>query len=381
VTAVWLEVPLGKCCEVLPGFAFDSAQFTDGDGMPLVRIRDVVRGRTDTYFNGSFDKKFLIADRDLLIGMDGQFNRATWQGGPALLNQRVCKVAGISDLIDDRYLFHFLPQALKGIEDETPFVTVKHLSTPRLKAVPIPLPPISEQRRIAAILDTADEVRAKHRAALETLQSLGQAVYREKFGDPLSGDCLYPTTTLAQAVDFVGGGTPSRAIPAYYNGDICWATSKDMKRPFLDGTQEHITNDAIARSATKLVPEGTVLVVVKSKVLAHSLPVALARVPTCFGQDLKGLKPKQGWDSAFVAMSIRIVERWLLKQARGVNTEGLTLEHLRSVPIIEAPPSEQAAFGRVAETLERMATTADGANLALDALYASLQQRAFQGAL
>ena len=89
--------------------------------------------------------------------MDGQFNAERWRSGKALLNQRVCKIESLEKL-DERYLSHLLPNKLKEIEDKTAFVTVKHLSVKKIKEIKFPLPPIDEQKRIAAILDKADQI-------------------------------------------------------------------------------------------------------------------------------------------------------------------------------------------------------------------------------
>ncbi len=104
----------------------------------------------------------------------------------ALLNQRVCKIDEISGDIDRGYLGRFLPVALKEIEDATPFVTVKHLSVKALNEIQIPLPPLAEQKRIAAILDAADNLRAKRRESLAELDTLLQSTFLDLFGDPVT---------------------------------------------------------------------------------------------------------------------------------------------------------------------------------------------------
>jgi len=205
MTKAWPEVALGDVVQLLAGFAFDAAQFSDGGGTPLIRIRDVTRGRTKTFFDGGYDQRYVVNDGEILIGMDGQFNRARWKGGPALLNQRVCKITSSSGSLENDYLFHFLPQALKSVEDETPFVTVKHLSMPKLKSIKIPLPPLDEQRRIAAILDKADEVRSKRKAALETLETLSQAIFIEMFGDPTTNPVGWPSRPLGEVATLQRG--------------------------------------------------------------------------------------------------------------------------------------------------------------------------------
>lgn len=151
----WPMVRLGDVCEILNGFAFSSKKFGAEGDMPIIRIRDVVSGTTSTYYSGDWDEKYLIQAGEILVGMDGDFNYARWNSAPALLNQRVCKVSADEQHITDAYLFHVLQFPLRDIWEKTAFVTVKHLSAKRLAEALIPLPPLEEQRRIAAILDEA----------------------------------------------------------------------------------------------------------------------------------------------------------------------------------------------------------------------------------
>ena len=125
----WKIKRLGSIIEILSGFAFDSKLFNDNKGLPLIRIRDIKRSYSETFYSGDFHEKYVVKRGDVLIGMDGEFNIAEWNGINALLNQRVCKIASYdTNIIDKRYLLYFLPMKLREIEDKTSFVTVKHLS-------------------------------------------------------------------------------------------------------------------------------------------------------------------------------------------------------------------------------------------------------------
>jgi type I restriction enzyme, S subunit len=136
----WDQRSLGEHTDLLSGFAFKSERFnTDKAGMPLVRIRDVVLGTTSTFYDGPYDSQFVVNDGEILIGMDGEFNCAKWKGGPSLLNQRVCRIRAKNSALNEDYLFRFLPDALKTIEDRTSFATVKHLSAKDIRAIEIPI--------------------------------------------------------------------------------------------------------------------------------------------------------------------------------------------------------------------------------------------------
>ena len=178
-----MEVRLPEVCNIQYGFAFDSAKFSATTGTPLIRIRDVVRGYSETYTTENYNDEYLVNDDDLLIGMDGEFNIARWNGGPALLNQRVCRLLPKGD-IDKGYLFYFMPQALKQIEDRTPFVTVKHLSAKQLNSITIPLPTLEIQQRIACVLDKLTHLISLCKQQLAKLDELVKARFVEMFGDP-----------------------------------------------------------------------------------------------------------------------------------------------------------------------------------------------------
>lgn len=194
---------LPEVCTIQYGFPFDSAKFSDSNGMPLIRIRDVVRGYSETYTTEEYKSEYIVHENDLLIGMDGEFNIAKWGKTPALLNQRVCRLAP-KDSIDKDYLFYFMPIALKRIEEKTPFVTVKHLSAKELNKIEIPVLPLEEQRKIAETLSKVDELIAFREQQLAKLDELVKARFVEMFGDPadnVNNLPASPMTAICQIID------------------------------------------------------------------------------------------------------------------------------------------------------------------------------------
>lgn len=153
----WSRVPLGSVAKIINGFPFKSGGF-GAIGHPVIRIRDVTRGFTNTRFDGDAPAGFWVEAGDLIVGMDGDFQTAFWRSDPALLNQRVCKLVPDQTRIDRRYLAYILPGYLELINANTPSVTVKHLSSKTLASIPLPLPPLARQRAIA---DRIDELFAE----------------------------------------------------------------------------------------------------------------------------------------------------------------------------------------------------------------------------
>lgn len=121
--------------------------------MPLVRIRDVGKDATDTFYSGGFEDRYIVEAGDLLVGMDGDFNCARWRGPKSLLNQRVCKISIDSDKYLPRFLDYVLPGYLRAINRATSSITVKHLSSRTVEQIPVPLPPMEEQVQIVAEIE------------------------------------------------------------------------------------------------------------------------------------------------------------------------------------------------------------------------------------
>ena len=108
-------VELKEYIGILSGYAFNSKLFNDKkEGIPLIRIRDVGKNISKTFFSGDYDEKFIVNKGDFLIGMDGDFRLAEWKGDKALLNQRVCKLS-MSDVSSNAFLYIFLSKP--GVEE------------------------------------------------------------------------------------------------------------------------------------------------------------------------------------------------------------------------------------------------------------------------
>lgn len=179
---------LTDMCTIQYGYAFDSKEFTDNSNFPqLVRIRDVKRGYSETFFRGKYSLEYIIHTGDLLIGMDGEFNIARWRSGDALLNQRVCKVT-VKEDVDEEYLRFSLSRALKQIENRTSFVTVKHLSTKELNSLELECPNIQKQKEISDRLVKIEEIISLRQQQLAKLDELVKARFVEMFGDVIHND-------------------------------------------------------------------------------------------------------------------------------------------------------------------------------------------------
>lgn len=383
----WEKHRLGEHVEILSGFAFDSESFADSGEMPIVRIRDVVRGRSQTFYKGKYDERYVLRDGDLLIGMDGEFNLARWQGGPAVLNQRVCRIAASNGVLDDGYLFRFLPAALKAIEDVTPYVTVKHLSVKTIREIDIPVPPLAEQQRIAEVLDRADALRTKRRAALAQLDSLTQSIFLDMFGDPATNPKAWPRMVLGELSvngfqnglykhsSHYGTGTPILRIDAFYDGVVTGLdTLKRLRASALEietyGLHEgdvvvNRVNSIEYLGKSAIVPFLREPVVFESNMMRFAVDgkIALPSYIVAFLQ------------SGFIKSQIGVAAKQAVNQASINQTDVAAFQF--NIP----PLSVQRTFVSRIAAVNKLKATHRAALTQLDALFASLQHRAFRGEL
>ena len=188
-------------CDIQYGYAFDSACFTEDDSyLPLVRIRDVKRGFSETFYSGEYPEEYVIHKGDLIVGMDGEFNIARWKSIDALLNQRVCKLKA-KEGTNEEYLRFALVKALKTIEDKTVFVTVKHLSAKELNKLELDMPGIEEQNVRAESMAKLEKVISHRKEELSALDNLIKARFVEMFGDPVSNPYGYDKVALSDLAD------------------------------------------------------------------------------------------------------------------------------------------------------------------------------------
>ncbi len=134
------------------GFAFNSKQFNEYDGFPIIRIRDIKNNSTKTRYQGDYNENYIVENGDLIIGMDGEFNHVIWRGGKALLNQRVCRIIKYENCLKE-YISYMLTKPIKQIENETVAVTVKHISVRQILEIQIPIPPLEVQKEIVAEIE------------------------------------------------------------------------------------------------------------------------------------------------------------------------------------------------------------------------------------
>jgi type I restriction enzyme S subunit len=278
--------PMGTVCKVFNGYAFKSELFNSlGDGVPLVRIRDLNTGLSGTFYSGEFDESYVVHDKDILIGMDGSFIPIRWKHGRALLNQRVCRIQDFSSDVVGDFLFYILKIELQTIEDNTQLSTVKHLSSRQLVDLRVPLPPLRVQQEIVSILDKFTELEAELEAELdartkqyESYRARALDLSRTREEHPYSGliQELCPDGVqyfaLQDVFEMKNGYTPSKSNPNFWNnGSIPWFRMDDIR---AKGRVLNKSTQMVAKVAVKsgsLFEANSVILATSATIGEHAL--------------------------------------------------------------------------------------------------------------
>ena len=168
----------------------------------------------------------------------------------------------------------------------------------------------------------------------------------------------WPTKTLGEVCQFRGGGTPSKAVERYWLGEIPWVSPKDMKFDVISDSIDHISHEAINRSPTSLIPKDSVLMVVRSGILARTVPIAITGRALTINQDLKALCPNGAVDVRFLYhLLISKMDVLLSMVSRGATVHRLMTDQIRALGFILPPlPEQQRIVGILDQAFAGIAT-------------------------
>jgi len=188
----------------------------------------------------------------------------------------------------------------------------------------------------------------------------------ERYREGVVSTGVWPMVALGDITTRVSGGTPSKENCEFWRGTIPWVSPKDMKQHVLYDTEDHVSSVAVESSATTLVPVGTLLCVVRSGILKHSLPLAITAREMCFNQDLIALVPSEGTlESRFLFWILKARSTEILET--GIKP-GVTVQSFHSgffnQLLIPLPPLEVQR--EIVAEIEGYQKVIDGARAVLD---------------
>jgi type I restriction enzyme S subunit len=287
--------------------------------------------------------------------------------------------------VDSDFFYHLLSsnEIYSEFERHASGATVKNLNIDLVSAVKVPLPPFHVQQRIAAILDKADALRAKRRAVLTQLDELAQSVFLDMFGDPSTNQKSWPMRTIGDLVESASYGTSEKAAA---DGDFAVLRMNNITPTGeMDLTNLKYMNLACHQHERYLVRSGDVLFNrTNSAELVGKTAIFREKSQMAYAGYLIRLRVNPENDpeylSAFLNTSYaKRVLRGMCKSIIGMANINAT--ELKSMKIPQPPSDTQREFARRIVAIKEHKVKCRVATAELDALFASLQHRAFRGKL
>ena len=368
-------------CDIQYGYAFDSKDFTEDSSYPqLVRIRDVKRGFSETFYMGEYPEEYVLSKGDLLIGMDGEFNIARWKISGALLNQRVCKLS-VKEGTNEEYLRFAMSRALKEIEKRTAFVTVKHLSAKALNTLKLDVPDITEQNKVADILKKLELMIFQRKKILQKLDDLIRARFVEMFGTLHNNENGFDVVTIEDVCTLIKDGT--HQTPQYTDDKKTgykFLSSKDVMSQKIDWSDiKYIPAELHEKLYAAIRPQRNDILMSKNGVNYGVAAVNDTDEVFDIYVSLALLRPKKLIDPVFFRCIINNPEtkRQFDSSIKGIGVPNLHLGEIKKTKIFLPPMELQKVFVSFVEQVNKSKIEVQKALDETQQLFDSLMQQYF----
>ena len=381
-------VEIQECCNIINGStpSRNKKEFWDGDiswftpkdlsGLESKYIEDSPEYITKEGYNSC--STTLVPIGSLLFTSRAPIGHIAINKKEACTNQGF-KTLVPKDGVDVEYLYYALKKNVQQLQDLGNGATFKELSKATISKFKIPLPPLDQQKKIAAILDAADAYRQKTKALIEKYDELTQSLFLDMFGDPVTNPKGWEKAPMGKLMTIVRGGSP-RPIDKYLGGEYPWIKIGDATKGddiYLNRTKQSIIEDGLSK--TRLLPKG-------SLIFANcGVSLGFARIINIEGCIHDGwlafsnLDPKIS--KLFLLKALNNITRYFRETAPDGTQPNLNSGIMKSFEIILPPLELQNKFEVSLKELTKQKSQAQTSLAQAEDLFNSLLQRAFNGEL
>lgn len=381
----WATVPLGDLVQFKGGGTPDKSidHYWNGP-IPWASVKDfkstelsttldsITQAGLDNSASNMIPRGTIIVPTRMAVG------KAAIASIDLAINQDLKALLPKSD-IDTRYLLHVLLAFSEKLLRFATGATVKGITLDVLRALEVPLPPLPEQRRIAAILDQADALRRLRRQSLDHLEQLAPSIFRDMFGDMRTNSMGWYTEKLGNLCDLVRGSSPRpQGDPKYFDGPIPRLMIADISR---DGMRvrpaiDSLTTEGARRS--RAMKAGSVVMAVSGAV---GLP-AILEIDACIHDGFVGfreLSPSILPEFLYHFLSVQRAEN--SSKGTGAIWKNLTTDQVRDFNVPCPSLEKQQNFINRLQAIDEKLKASTNHLSTLEYLFTSLQHRAFRGEL
>ena len=354
----WRYYKIGELGKVVTGKTPSTKEPDNfGGPYPFITIPDLgqrvyidISERTLSEIGAGKMKTLLLPPNSVMMSCIATIGKCGITTKPSFTNQQINSVICDPIIVDPLFLYYVFTQIGHELESAGGGGSVyTNVSKSRFSEISVLLPPLPEQRAIAAVLGALDDKIELNRRMNRTLESIAQAVFREMMKDE-GGRMNGRETTIGEVVTVVGGTTPSTTNSAFWGGDICWATPKDLaslQSPILLDTNSRITELGLQEISSGILPAGTVL-------LSSRAPigyVAITHIPVAINQGFIAIKCTDEVPNYFILNWLKDNMEEIIGRANGTTFLEISKSNFRTIPIFIPPVEKMKNFVEIVEPI------------------------------
>jgi len=365
------------------------------EGLPVVWLEELFRGNLiDTKDSrricetASEVKRFGLKKGDMLfcrssLKLDGiAFNNVyLGEDNAALFECHLIRISPNLEMVSPVFLNWLLrsPQLRAVAKSKSKTATMTTIDQQSLASIPIMLPPLAEQRRIAEVLDRAEALRAKRRAALAQLDTLTQAIFLDLFGDPVLNSRAWPSNKLGEVGTLDRGVSKHRPrnAPELLGGSYPLVQTGEVANCNGYIRRHNATYSEVGLRQSKMWPAGTLCITIA----ANIAKTGILTFDACFPDSIVGFRADEPSTVEFVRCWLSFHQERLEDAAPESAQKNINLAILRGLDVPLPPLTRRREFARRVAAVEELKTAHHASLVEMDALFASLQHRAFRGEL
>jgi type I restriction enzyme, S subunit len=373
------------------------SRFFQEFGVPVIRgsnlSQDIcVKLNDDGLVFVSFEKaaefkRSIVRKGDLIFTCWGTINQVGLIDDNAnyseyIISNKQMKFTPDPNKSDSLFLYYLFsgPELQHIIKNQNIGSSVPGFNLGQLRELRFRTPPLPEQRSIAQALSDVDALIASLDKLIAKKRHLKTATMQQlltgKMRSPGFGKGKWSRHQLGDVVEkIVGGGTPSRANPDFWDGNIPWATVKDFSSfdPFC--TQEYITKEGLSNSASNLIPRGTLITSTRmalGKAVIYKVDVAI-------NQDLKAIFPNQNIDCLYLYYWFESQSEYIDSLGGGSTVKGISVVDLKSIWLFKPPLEEQKSIAQVLSDMDTEITALETRRAKTQAIKQGMMQELLTG--
>ncbi len=290
------------------------------------------------------------------------------------------------DVLDNYYLSYVLKSNLyrKKLSELSMGANINNLKAKDLEVMKIPLPPLQEQKRIVAKLDSLfakiDHAIALHQQNIDEAEALMGSVLDEVFGEL---EEKYEKKALGNLTTTTSGGTPKRSEKSYWGGNIGWLKSGELNNGYITEVQEFITEKGLQKSSAKLFPKGTLLIAMYGATVGK---LGILDIETTTNQAICAILNDKGlFETKYMFYFFQKSKEKMLLDSTGGAQPNISQTYLKQLQVIYPPLKTQQKtvqyLDRLSQKTEQLKQVQQEKMQHLKALKASILDRAFRGVL